>query len=133
MQHKSTPLAKKLGFKADLRICCLNQPVDYLTYFDEMPEGILWCTRPEPDLDIIHYFVTKKDKLTEDLPWLRTLIVANGVIWVSWPKKSSGWTSDVTEDVIRDLAIFHRLVDVKVASVNAVWSGLKLVIPLKYR
>lgn len=133
MQPPGTPLARKLGFKPDLRICCLNQPPEYRSFFDVLPDGIQWVQNPETGMDIIHYFEVSRDRLAANLPWLRDLIVTNGMIWVSWPKKSSGRKSDVTEDVIRDLALAHRLVDVKVVSVNAIWSGLKLVIPLKYR
>ena len=83
--------------------------------------------------DFIHYFVTEEKDLIKEINNLKDQIVHNGIIWISWPKKSAKVETDVTEDVIRNLALKNGLVDVKVCAVDEVWSGLKLVIPLKDR
>jgi hypothetical protein len=83
--------------------------------------------------DFIHYFVTKEKELVKDINDLKEQIVQNGMIWISWPKKSSKVETDITEDVIRNIALKNGLVDVKVCAVDEMWSGLKLVIPVKNR
>ena len=81
----------------------------------------------------MHYFVTREDRLIKDLLTLRNAIRQSGMIWISWPKKSSKMVTDITEDIIRKHALLNDLVDVKVCAINEVWSGLKLVIPVKHR
>ncbi len=71
--------------------------------------------------------------LEASIDLLRRSLVPNGMIWASWPKKAYKVATTLTEDVIRALALAHRLVDVKVCAVDAVWSGLKLVIPVADR
>jgi len=83
--------------------------------------------------DFIHYFVREEKKLVKDIYNLKEQIVQNGMIWVSWPKKSSKVETNITEDVVRNIALKNGLVDVKVCAVDEVWSGLKLVIPIKTR
>ena len=75
-----------------------------------------------------HAFVTRKTELARELSRLRGLLAQDGTIWVSWPKKASGVTTDVTEDTVREIALPLGLVDIKVCAVDATWSGLKLVI-----
>jgi len=83
--------------------------------------------------DFIHYFVKNAAELNKQLPVLKKNLVHNGMIWVSWPKRSSKVATDITEDTIRDIALKIGLVDIKVCAVDEVWSGLKLVIPLNKR
>ena len=83
--------------------------------------------------DFIHFFTKDSLELEKGLLQFKDEIKQNGMIWVSWPKKTSGVPTDITEDVIRNFALGIGLVDVKVCAVNEVWSGLKLVIPVKYR
>ena len=83
--------------------------------------------------DIIHAFTASRAELVAGLPRLRRAIQPDGMIWVSWPKKASKVPTDVTEDVIRAVALEHDLVDVKVAAIDQVWSGLKLVIRVEKR
>ena len=89
---------------------------------------VTWLPRAKSDMQFVHLFATSASKLKSKLGSYRKKIVPGGVIWVSWPKKSSAVTSDITEDTIRDLALPMGLVDVKVCAVDEVWSGLKLVI-----
>jgi hypothetical protein len=82
---------------------------------------------------VVHVFAKQAAALRNKLPACREAIAPDGMVWVSWPKKSSGVTTDVTEDVVRATALSLGLVDVKVCAVDDTWSGLKLVIPLKQR
>jgi hypothetical protein len=131
--YSATPLSKKLGLKTGFKILLLHQPVNYLALLEKLPDDIVIMKNPEPGFDMIHLFVVETKKLFKELPALKKLIVSNGMIWVSWPKKASKVQTDITEDLIRELAIRTGLVDVKVCAIDAVWSGLKLVIPLKDR
>jgi hypothetical protein len=83
---------------------------------------------PAATFDLIHAFTTSRAEVERHLPGLRTGLKPDGMIWVSWPKKAAKMASDVTEDIIRATALTLDLVDVKVAAIDAVWSGLKLVI-----
>jgi hypothetical protein len=83
--------------------------------------------------DIVHAFATRKATLAQTLGALRVAIRPDGALWVSWPKKAAKVPTDITEDVIRELALPLGLVDVKVCAVDAVWSGLKLVIRKELR
>jgi hypothetical protein len=96
----------------------------------EEPE---WLRIPEPEFDAAHLFATRRDDLASKLSSLLPLIDRAGFIWVSWPKKASKVPTDITEDVIRDVALPMQLVDVKVCSVDDIWSGLKLVIRKEHR
>ena len=101
--------------------------------FKEFPEDICISSNRKEKKDLIHYFETSAEELNRSLKKLKEEIKENGMIWVSWPKRSSKVKTDITEDLIRIIAIRAGLVDVKVCAVNEVWSGLKLVIPVKNR
>ena len=130
--YSGTPLSKKLGLKDGFTISVLNQPDYYFDLFVDLPE--IQITKDKKlKKDFIHYFVTKEKILLKDIGDLKEQIVQNGMIWISWPKKSSKVETDITEDVIRNIALKNGLVDIKVCAVDEVWSGLKLVIPVKER
>lgn len=138
--YSGTPLLKKLGFKPGQRGLLIGVPeslrrdLDYPDFaWSRMADGIAAMPDDPPPLDVIHYFTRDRAALDAALPVLRGLLRPAGMIWVSWPKKASKVPTDVTEDVIRDLALSIDLVDVKVCAVDRVWSGLKLVIPLAKR
>lgn len=83
----------------------------------------------EPDLDSAHIFVTDRAEMEKRLKALRPMLALGGFIWVSWPKKSSGVATDISEDRIRDVILLDTdLVNVKVCAIDGVWSGLKLMI-----
>jgi hypothetical protein len=105
-----------------------NAPPDYKDLVAPLPAGVLLSSRLRRDIDVWHVFVTSRRDLARELGSGLGEIKQNGAIWVSWPKKSSGVRSDVTEDTVRELALPLGLVDVKVCAVDDVWSGLKLVI-----
>jgi hypothetical protein len=126
--YSGTPLAKKLSLKDGMRV-----------WRDEMPRSVAQeiataglqlhlLDAPEPPIDAAHVFVTARSDLEAKLVQLMPLLDPAGMIWVSWPKKASKVPTDITEDTIRDLCLPMGLVDVKVCAVDAIWSGLKLVI-----
>jgi hypothetical protein len=131
--YSATSLAKKLGIRENFRIRLINNPVYYPELFTDWPAGIEVVENPGVKKNFIHLFVKKEVELFKFLPDLKNEIEQNGMIWVSWQKKTSGIRSGVNENMIRKLALETGLVDIKVCSVDEVWSGLKLVIPLKSR
>jgi len=98
-----------------------------------MPAGITFADNENFKRDFIHFFTQLKDEYLANLPLLKQLLKPDGMIWVSWPKKSSKVITDITEDIIRNYALEVGLVDIKVCAIDEIWSGLKLVIPVKDR
>lgn len=131
--YSGSPLEKKLGFKEGFVIRLQGQPDYYFSLFHSLPDNLVFTQDTHTLKNCIHVFFTEGSKLYDCFDALKAEIVPNGMIWVSWPKKTSKVSTDITEDYIRDLALKRGLVDVKVCAVDEVWSGLKLVIPLKYR
>jgi len=127
--YSGTPLWKKLGYKTGVAAFVDGGPSNYISLLT-LPADVVvtWLPRAKSDMEFVHLFATSASKLKSKLESYRKRIVPGGVIWVSWPKKSSGVKSDITEDTIRDLALLMGLVDVKVCAVDEVWSGLKLMI-----
>jgi hypothetical protein len=126
--YSGTPLWKKLGVKDG-----------QVTWHSKMPESVLaeilesglrpkMVKIPRAGLEMAHVFVTERKELGEKLVRLRGLLASDGTVWVSWPKKAAKVETDITEDVVRAEALPLGFVDVKVCAVDAVWSGLKLVI-----
>ena len=127
--YSGTSLWKKLGYKNGMSAYIDGGPSNYISLL-ALPADVVvtWLPSAKSDVQFVHLFTTSASNLKTKLESYRKRIVPGGVIWVSWPKKSSGVTSDITEDTIRDLALPMGLVDVKVCAVDEVWSGLKLVI-----
>ena len=131
--YSGTTLAKKLGIKAGFKIKIINPPDYYYTLFTDLPAYIREIKDPQIKKDFIHYFATDTEQLNKDIKQLQNEIENNGMIWVSWYKKSAKMQTDLDEKIIRDIALSNGLVDVKVCAVDELWSGLKLVIRLKDR
>ena len=131
--YSATPLAKKLGIKEGFKIRIVNQPTYYFDLFTVMPENISILADKKVKKNLIHYFTKQAKDLHKDITSLKNEIEQDGAIWISWPKKASKVTTDITEDFIRELALANGLVDIKVCAVDETWSGLKLVIPVKNR
>jgi hypothetical protein len=131
--YSGTPLAKKLGIKTGHRIFVDAGPPNYLQLLEPLPEGVSLLPRLAGKADMIHLFTREAGALAAKLEAYRQRIAEDGMIWVSWPKKAAKVPTDVTEDVIRELALPLGLVDTKVCAVDEVWSGLKLVIRLENR
>ncbi|MBI1306737.1 MAG: DUF3052 family protein [Bacteroidetes bacterium] len=126
-------LLKKLGIKPGYKIELINAPENYFELLGNVPIDLIINSGSPDLLNFIHVFAEKADGLENQLIRLRKRIYQNGMIWVSWPKKSSKRSSDVNEDLIRKYALQIGLVDIKVCSVDETWSALKLVIPLVLR
>ncbi len=131
--YSDTPLAKKLSIKEGFRVRTIGAPKNYLNLVDPLPQNVKISNRGSKGVDIWHFFTASYTELESKLPALMDAIQQNGVIWVSWPKKSSGVPSSVTEDSIRKIALPLGLVDIKVCAVDNTWSGLKLVIRKELR
>ena len=123
-----TPLVKTLGIRDGMRLAALNAPADYPSWLERLPVGTRIEQRLRRPAAAVHLFVTTRRELERMLPRLRRALEPSGFVWVSWPKKSAGVSTDVTEDTIRDVALPLGFVDVKVCAVTETWSGLKLVI-----
>ncbi len=126
--YSGTPLPKKLGIRESCRILLLGAPEDYAQLVAPLPPGVTFTRRAGTNVDMVHVFVTRKEVLAAHLHALRNTLRPDASLWVSWPKKSAGVPTTVTEEVIRELALPLGFVDVKVCAVTDVWSGLKLVV-----
>jgi hypothetical protein len=127
--YSSTPLWKKLGYKTGITAAVDDAPSGYLPMLQLPSEiEIHWISKPTKGVSFIHLFCREAHALKKKLVRLRKLIAADGIIWVSWPKKASGVQTDLTEDVVRSFALPMGLVDIKVCAVDEIWSGLKLMI-----
>jgi hypothetical protein len=129
----SSPLARKLGIKNLFRFKVINGPAYYYSLFTDFPDDAKEISRSKSKVDMIHYFTMNKGYLVKDIRKLKSSIKKEGMIWVSWPKKSSGIVTDINEDAIREIAVKNGLVDIKVCKIDDIWAGLKLVIPEKQR
>jgi hypothetical protein len=126
--YSGTPLAKKLSLKDGMRVWRDGMPASVSEEIAAERLHLQLLTLPEAPIDAAHIFVADRADLEAKLKNLLTFIDPAGMIWVSWPKKSSKVPTDITEDVIRDVALPMGLVDVKVCAVDDIWSGLKLVV-----
>ena len=131
--YSSRTLVEKLGIKPRTRIAIVNPPRGYRATLGKLPPGVIVAATPRGAHPFIHFFVKSRHVLEARLPALLHALEPDGSLWISWPKKASGVTTDITEDVVRAVALPTGLVDVKVAAVDHVWSGLKLVRRLKNR
>lgn len=131
--YSGRPLVEKLGIKPQTRIAIVGAPPTYRKTLGKLPAGVTVAARLRGVLPLIHFFTRSRDELEVALPRLMKALEPAGALWISWPKKASGVATDITEDVIRAVALPTGLVDVKVAAIDEVWSGLKLVRRLKAR
>ena len=127
------PLSQKLGLKPGFRIFVDGAPADYRKIVGEWPEGARIVARAAAPLDVAHVFAAEAKGLAAKLTRYRDAIAPDGMIWVSWPKKASGVTNDLSDVVVRDLALPLGLVDIKVCAIDETWSGLKFVIQKRQR
>jgi hypothetical protein len=131
--YSGTPLAKKLGIVANVRVVVRRAPAGYAEWLKPVPPGVQFDTKISTNVDVVHLFTSQRSALAAELATLRHAIRPDAAVWVSWPKKASKVATDITEDTIRELALPLGLVDVKVCAVSEVWSGLKLVIRKELR
>jgi hypothetical protein len=131
--YSGTPLARKLGIGTGCRVWLAQAPANYKTLVAPLPEGVMFVSKPSKTIDVAHLFTSKRRELEKVLRSLRSTLKPDAAIWVSWPKKASNVPTDITEDVIREVALPMGFVDVKVCAVDETWSGLKLVVRKELR
>jgi hypothetical protein len=131
--YSGTPLAKKLGIAAGAKVLIVNEPTHYRDWLAPLPDGVDFVERLSAKVDVVHLFTIRRDELAVKLIQFRSKLPSDKIVWVSWPKKAAKLETEVTEDVIRAVALPHGWVDVKVCAVSDIWSGLKLVVRLERR
>ncbi len=131
--YSGKPVVQKLGIKPGFRIFVRNAPAGYSDIVGKLPDDVTVAARLKPPLDMVHVFASEAAGLAGKLRSYRAAIVPDGMIWVSWPKKASGVATDLTDVVVRDMALPLGLVDIKVCAIDDIWSGLKFVIPKEQR
>ena len=127
----TTPLPRKLGIKPGHRVLLLAAPDEF--ELGALPDGVSLVRRAGGTADVILSFHTARSGLARRMPRLRELMVPAAGLWIAWPKRASKVETDLTEDVVRELALANTLVDNKVAAIDETWSGLRLVIRLRDR
>ena len=133
--YSGTPLARKLGIKEGHSIYLVNLPDHYFDLFTDFPSEVRFLKKPsEQTADFIHLFCKSQECLEPETQRLKSLLKKNGMLWVSWPKGTSKIETDLNREIIRAYILTHvGLVDIKVAAVDADWSGLKFVYRTKDR
>jgi hypothetical protein len=129
--YSGTPLARKLGIRSDDSLAVLGAPDGFA--IDDLPPGVEVRRRARPVCDVIVSFHTRRAELARRFPALMRALVAEGCLWVAWPKRASEVDTDITEDVVRDVALPTGMVDNKVCAIDDTWSGLRLVLRKELR
>jgi hypothetical protein len=131
--YSGTHLAKKLGIKEGSRIALVNAPKDFESQLEPLPDRMEFIKRPTKAIDIVLFFVLTERALAKDFAKFAVTLALNGMIWIAWPKKSSGVATDLSFDRVQRIGLDAGLVDVKICAVDDTWSGLKFVYRLKDR
>ena len=124
--YSGTPLVKKLGIKPGFNIAFAGAPPSYANELD-LPPNVSINPRPGKPLDFAQLFVKSEKELEIKFSQYANRLNTSGMLWVSWPKKSSGVSTDLSENIVREIGLAAGLVDVKICAVDEVWSGLKFV------
>jgi len=130
--YSGTPLVKKLGIKPGFNIAFVNAPSGFAKELD-LPSDVTVNLRSKKPLDFVQLFVKSDKELKTEFCEYAKRLEASGMLWVSWPKKSSGVATDLSEGTVRAIGLAAGLVDVKICAVDEVWSGLKFVFRLRDR
>jgi hypothetical protein len=131
--YSGKALADKLGIRTGMRIAAVGAPRDYASLIAPLSRAVTITNRAGARADLVHYFVARRADLESRIAALDRSLRDDAVLWISWPKQSSGHPTDLTEDVLRQVILPLGLVDVKVCAVDDTWSGLKFVRRLKHR
>ena len=132
--YSGTPLIKKLGIKAGQSVALVKAPKNFVQELQPLPGKVRFTSaQAAKQLDFIMLFVDSTKALQKELPKLKQKLARDGILWVSWPKKSSGVETDLSFDIVQQSGLKIGLVDVKICAVNDIWSGLKFVYRLKDR
>ena len=131
--YSTTPLVRKLGFKENSRAALVGAPAGFAGTLGELPEGVRFVAPSRAPLDLVVLFVRGSPELEREFAKLAPRLAPAGMLWVAWPKRSSGVATDLTENVVRDTGLALGLVDTKVCAIDETWSGLRFVIRLNDR
>ena len=131
--YSGTPLVKKLGIKPGQTILILNPPDDYAATLGDLPDDVTQAEKLAGPMDFIQFFTKERAELEDRFDSLKAALKPDGMLWISWPKKASKIPTDLDGNRVREIGLAHGLVDVKVAAVDAIWSGLKFVYRLEDR
>ena len=124
--YSGTPLARKLGLRPGLRVCLLQEPAGFRALLDDV-ERLAITTTLDGAFDYLQYFTDSRAKLEARFATLAGHVAAGGMLWISWPKRSSPLAGDLTEDGVREIGLRTEFVDVKVCAVDRDWAGLKFL------
>jgi hypothetical protein len=130
--YSGTPLVKKLGIKGGSNILFVNAPENFMPQLD-LPADVTINGKSKRPLDFVLLFVKTRAEMENRFSRYAARLTPAGMLWISWPKKTSGVPSDLNENIVRDIGLAKGMVDVKVCAVDEVWSGLKFVFRLKDR
>ena len=122
--YSGTPLPKKLGIKASLSVTLINAPAGFQKALGRLPEGAVLRKRPGRQSNVVIWFTSSRKDLEERLEKIADTMAEKGKLWIAWPKKASGVVSDLTQKDVREVGLSKGLVDYKVCSIDATWSGL---------
>ena len=132
--YSGTPLPRKLGIKPGHRLMVLSGPGGFEEHtLGELPDGVEVRRRASGTADVIVAFFERRAELARRMPAMRERMEPAAGLWIAWPKRASGVETDLTEDIVRELALANTLVDNKVCAIDDTWSGLRLVIRLRDR
>jgi hypothetical protein len=131
--YSGTPLIKKLGIKEGHRISIINAPANFTSELGEVPSGAALLPSARGPLDCVLLFAENESFLRRRFEKLAAKLTPAGMIWIVWPKKSSGVATDLSFDRVQKVGLELGLVDTKICAVNETWSGLRFVIRLKDR
>jgi len=131
--YSKNPAWKKLGIKEGTRVIFLHGPDNYPQILGELPHGAILENRLRKHSSFIHYFAKERRPLLSDFSKLKAALLPDGALWISWPKGASEVPTDLNDKVVREIGLRNGLVDIKVAAIEEIWSGLKFVYRLKDR
>lgn len=131
--YSKKSLANKLGIRDGTKVLFVNPPPQYRKLLGTLPHGIAEVSPRTHTIDFIHAFVTSMKEMGKLFPRLKKTLAKDGILWISWPKKTSGLATDLDGNTVRMIGLDGGLVDVKVAAIDETWSGLKFVYRLKDR
>ena len=131
--YSKTATWKKLGIKEGMRVIHLHAPANYPQVLGKLPQGAVLEEKLRKNASFIHYFTKDKGSLSNDFLKLKEALLPQGALWISWPKGASKVPTDLNENLVRDIGLRGGLVDVKIAAIDEMWSGLKFVYRLKDR
>jgi hypothetical protein len=131
--YSGTPLPRKLGIKEGHRVAFPGAPAGFDGTLGQLPHGVTVKRQARGPLDVVVAFITRRAELERRFARLAAALEPSGGLWIAWPKRASGVPTDLTEDVVREVAVANGLVDNKVCAIDGTWSGLRLVYRLRDR